>query len=45
MEEIVREVVKTITEFATNTNPFIGIIIGIGLIILESILPIFIYCN
>lgn len=40
MEEIVREVVKTITEFATNTNPFIGIIIGVGLIILESILPI-----
>ncbi len=40
MEEIIRNVLETIQQFAVHTNPFIGIFIGVGLIILESIIPV-----
>lgn len=40
MEEIIRTCIMMVQDFVLHTNPFIGIFLGVGLIILESILPI-----
>lgn len=40
MEEIVRTAIIFLQDTAVHTNPLIGVFIGVGLIILESIIPI-----